>query len=141
MGTVLVAVFFIRTANTGGDPYDLLAIGFGAISRRRMRTDGASPGRGKPCWWQSCTPSSPWDGCGSTRPETDAPMKESLVLKNRLKEARAERGLSQTQLAEMVGVSRNTISSIETGQFSPTAKLALVICIALDKKFEDLFYF
>lgn len=68
-------------------------------------------------------------------------MKESLVLKNRLKEARAERGLSQTQLAEMVGVSRNTISSIETGQFSPTAKLALVMCIALDKKFEDLFYF
>ncbi|HJG30118.1 MULTISPECIES: helix-turn-helix transcriptional regulator [Collinsella] len=64
-----------------------------------------------------------------------------MVLKNRLKEARAERGLSQTQLAEMVGVSRNTISSIETGQFSPTAKLALVICIALDKKFEDLFYF
>ena len=68
-------------------------------------------------------------------------MKESLVLKNRLKEARAERGLSQAQLAEMVGVSRNTISSIETGQFSPMAKLALVICIALDKKFEDLFYF
>ncbi|HIU04232.1 helix-turn-helix transcriptional regulator [Collinsella intestinalis] len=68
-------------------------------------------------------------------------MKESLVLRNRLKEARAERGLSQAQLAELVGVSRNTISSIETGQFSPTAKLALVICIALDKKFEDLFYF
>nr|WP_239283334.1 helix-turn-helix transcriptional regulator [Collinsella sp. An271] len=64
-----------------------------------------------------------------------------MVLKNRLKEARAERGFSQAQLAEMVGVSRNTISSIETGQFSPTAKLALVICIALDKKFEDLFYF
>lgn len=68
-------------------------------------------------------------------------MKESLVLRNSLKEARAERGLSQAQLAELVGVSRNTISSIETGQFSPTAKLALVICIALDKKFEDLFYF
>ncbi|MBM6755132.1 helix-turn-helix transcriptional regulator [Collinsella tanakaei] len=68
-------------------------------------------------------------------------MKESLVLKNRLREARRARGLSQTQLAEMVGVSRNTISSIETGQFSPTAKLALVICIALDKKFEDLFSF
>lgn len=63
------------------------------------------------------------------------------MLRNRLKEARAERGLSQAQLAELVGVSRNTISSIETGQFSPTAKLALVICIALDKKFEDLFYF
>nr|WP_204565647.1 helix-turn-helix transcriptional regulator [Collinsella tanakaei] len=62
-------------------------------------------------------------------------------MKNRLREARRARGLSQTQLAEMVGVSRNTISSIETGQFSPTAKLALVICIALDKKFEDLFSF
>ena len=66
---------------------------------------------------------------------------EQLVLKNRLKVARAERGMSQTQLAELVGVSRNTISSIETGQFNPTAKLALILCIALDKKFEDLFYF
>jgi putative transcriptional regulator len=68
-------------------------------------------------------------------------MEENLILKNRLKAARAEKGLSQTKLAEMVGVSRNTISSIETGQFNPTAKLALVLCIALDKKFEDLFYF
>lgn len=68
-------------------------------------------------------------------------MDESLILKNRLKEARSEKGLSQAALAELVGVSRNTISSIETGQFSPTAKLALVLCIALDKKFEDLFYF
>ncbi len=68
-------------------------------------------------------------------------MDEKLVLKNRLKQARAERGLSQTQLAELVGVSRNTISSIETGQFNPTAKLALVLCVALDKKFEELFYF
>ena len=68
-------------------------------------------------------------------------MNDSLVLKNKLKEIRAEKGLSQAQLAEMVGVSRNTISSIETGQFNPTAKLALVLCIALDKKFEDIFYF
>ncbi len=68
-------------------------------------------------------------------------MKETLILHNRIKEARAQAGLSQAQLAEMVGVSRNTVSSIETGQFSPTAKLALVICIALDKKFEELFYF
>ncbi len=68
-------------------------------------------------------------------------MNEKLKLKNNLKEARAEANLSQTQLAEMVGVSRNTISSIETGQFNPTAKLALIICIALDKQFEDLFYF
>lgn len=68
-------------------------------------------------------------------------MEENLVLRNRLKEARTEKKLSQNQLAEMVGVSRNTISSIETGQFNPTAKLALILCIALDKKFEDLFYF
>ncbi|MDE5779563.1 MAG: helix-turn-helix transcriptional regulator [Lachnospiraceae bacterium] len=68
-------------------------------------------------------------------------MDDKLILKNHLKEVRAELKLSQSQLAEMVGVSRNTISSIETGQFSPTAKLALVLCIALDKKFEELFYF
>ncbi len=68
-------------------------------------------------------------------------MHDELKLKNRLKEARAERGMSQFELAETVGVSRNTISSIETGQFNPTAKLALILCIALDKKFEDLFYF
>ena len=68
-------------------------------------------------------------------------MDEKLVLKNRLKEARTERKLSQAQLDELVGVSRNTISSIETGQFNPTAKLALILCVALDKKFEELFYF
>lgn len=68
-------------------------------------------------------------------------MRDELVLQNRVKEARVQAGLSQAQLAELIGVSRNTISSIETGQFSPTAKLALTICIVLDKKFEELFYF
>ena len=68
-------------------------------------------------------------------------MENELVLKNNLKEARAKKQISQRELAEMVGVSRNTISSIETGQFNPTATLALIICIALDKKFEELFYF
>lgn len=68
-------------------------------------------------------------------------MDEKLILKNDLKAARAERKISQSQLADMVGVSRNTISSIETGQFNPTAKLALILCIALDKKFEELFFF
>ena len=65
-------------------------------------------------------------------------MDEHLILRNRLKTVRKEKKLSQTELAELVGVSRNTISSIETGQFNPTAKLALVLCIALDKKFEEL---
>lgn len=68
-------------------------------------------------------------------------MDDKLVLKNNLKEARLQNNLSQGQLAAMVGVSRNTISSIETGQFNPTAKLALILCTALDKKFEELFYF
>lgn len=68
-------------------------------------------------------------------------MDGELILKNNLKNARAERELSQMELAELVGVSRNTISSIETGQFNPTAKLALLLCIALEKKFEELFYF
>jgi len=68
-------------------------------------------------------------------------LEDKLVLRNRLKVARAERGLSQGELAKLVGVSRQTISSIETGQFNPTAKLALILCIALDKKFEELFYF
>ena len=53
-------------------------------------------------------------------------MDNSLILRNRLRAARA---------------SRQTISSIETGQFNPTAKLALILCVALDKKFEELFYF
>lgn len=68
-------------------------------------------------------------------------MRDELVLYNNIKQARIQAGLSQAQLAELVGVSRNTISSIETGQFSPTAKLALILCIALDRKFEELFCF
>ena len=68
-------------------------------------------------------------------------MDNELILRNRLAEARKARRLSQSELAKLVGVSRNTISSIETGQFNPTAKLALILCIALDKKFEELFYF
>lgn len=68
-------------------------------------------------------------------------MNDALVLKNNLKEVRTEKKISQADLAKMVGVSRNTISSLETGQYQPTAKLALILCIALDMKFEDLFYF
>ncbi len=68
-------------------------------------------------------------------------MENQLKFKNRIKEFRQEKGLSQAELADIVGVSRQTISSIETGQFSPTAKLALVLCVALEKSFEDTFYF
>ena len=68
-------------------------------------------------------------------------MDNELILRNDLASARKEKHLSQAELAKLVGVSRNTISSIETGQFNPTAKLALILCVALDKKFEELFYF
>lgn len=68
-------------------------------------------------------------------------MNDKLELKNNIKEVRMGKQLSQSALADIVGVSRNTIGSIETGQFNPTAKLALLLCIALDKKFEELFYF
>ena len=68
-------------------------------------------------------------------------MENELILRNNLASARKEKHLSQAELAKLVGVSRNTISSIETCQFNPTAKLALILCVALDKKFEELFYF
>ena len=67
-------------------------------------------------------------------------MNSHLKLKNRLKEFRQANGLTQTQLAEMVGSSKNTISSIETSQFCPTAYLAALLCVAFKCKFEDLFY-
>ena len=62
-------------------------------------------------------------------------------MKNKVEQLRKERSLKQDDFAKMLRVSRQTISSIETGQFNPTAKLALILCIALDKKFEELFYF
>ena len=68
-------------------------------------------------------------------------MNSHLKLENRLKQYRQEAGKTQTQLAQEVGSSKNTISSIETGQFCPAAYLAYLLCLALDCKFEDLFYF
>lgn len=68
-------------------------------------------------------------------------MNSHLKLKNNLKEYRKRSKMTQTQLAEIVGSTKNTISSIETGQFCPTAYLAYLLCIALECKFEELFYF
>lgn len=70
-----------------------------------------------------------------------AAVLKNIILENRLKVARAEKSLNQTELARLVGVSRQTISNIETGEFVPSAKLALLLCLALDKRFEELFYF
>lgn len=63
------------------------------------------------------------------------------IILDILKVARAERGLSQEEFAKMIGASRQTISAIEKGAFNPSAKLALIMCTALDMKFEELFYF
>ena len=62
-------------------------------------------------------------------------------MKNlRLKAARAALDMSQQQLAEAVGVSRQTINAIEKGDYNPTIKLCLAICKALGKTLDDLFW-
>ena len=68
-------------------------------------------------------------------------MDNELILKNNLQAVRKQKKLSQDELAKTVGTTRQTIISIEKGVFNPSAKLALLITIALDVKFEDLFYF
>jgi putative transcriptional regulator len=62
------------------------------------------------------------------------------TLRNRLKVARAERGLSQSELAQLVGVTRQTISSIETGQYGPSALLAFLLAERLDVPVQKLFF-
>lgn len=61
-------------------------------------------------------------------------------LCNRLRVARAEKRLSQEEVGLLAGVTRQTIGSIETGQYNPSALLALVLAHRLDKRVEDLFY-
>ena len=68
-------------------------------------------------------------------------MNSDIILYNEIKTARQEKKISQEELARMVGTTRQTIISIEKNQFNPLAKLALLICIALGKKFEELFHF
>ena len=66
--------------------------------------------------------------------------KDNLVLKNRLREARSACGLSQTELARLVGVSRQTINMIERGDYNPTLNLCLSICHALGKTLDEIFW-
>ena len=61
-------------------------------------------------------------------------------LANRLHDVRAERGLTQAALAELVGVSRKTINTVETGVFVPSTLLALKLARALARPVEDLFF-
>ncbi len=68
-------------------------------------------------------------------------MNNDLILKNKLKEFRQKKNLSQEELARVVGTTRQTIISIEKNLFNPSARLALLLCVALGCKFEELFYF
>jgi len=62
-------------------------------------------------------------------------------MKNlRMKSARAAKDLSQQQLAEVVGVSRQTINAIEKGEYNPTIRLCIAICRALDRTLDELFW-
>jgi putative transcriptional regulator len=60
------------------------------------------------------------------------------TLGNRLKVARAERELSQEQLAALVGVTRQTISAVETGLYCPSALLAFRLAKQLEKRVDEL---
>ena len=62
-------------------------------------------------------------------------------MKNlKLKAARATKDLSQQALADLVGVSRQTINAIEKGDYNPTIKLCIAICKMLDKTLDELFW-
>lgn len=62
-------------------------------------------------------------------------------MKNlRLKAARAAKDLSQQELADLVGVSRQTVNAIEKGDYNPTIRLCLAICHALEKTLDELFW-
>lgn len=62
-------------------------------------------------------------------------------MKNiKMKVARMEKDISQVKLAELTGVTRQTIGMIEAGDFNPSLKLCIAICKALDKTLNDLFW-
>ncbi len=71
-------------------------------------------------------------------------IKERLVIylgKNlKLKVARAEKDLTQTELSDLVGVSRQTINAIEKGDYNPSINLCIAICKALSKTLDELFW-
>ena len=62
-------------------------------------------------------------------------------MKNlRLRSARAAKGLSQQALADLVGVSRQTVNAMEQGDYNPSIRLCVAICRALDRTLDELFW-
>ena len=66
-------------------------------------------------------------------------MKE-IIIRNKLKLARVEKDLTQEELADLVGVTRQTIALIEAGKYNPTLKLCLSISKVLNKSLDELFW-
>lgn len=64
---------------------------------------------------------------------------QALLMKNRLKVLRAERDLSQADLARQLGVSRQTINALETGKYDPSLKLAFKVSALFEKTIEEIF--
>ena len=62
------------------------------------------------------------------------------MINERMKEARAELGLSQAELARRVGVSRQTVNMIENGDYNPTVTLCIKICRVLERTLDELFW-
>ncbi len=62
------------------------------------------------------------------------------MLNQKMKNARIEKNLSQTELAKIINVSRQTINMIENGDYNPSIKLCVAICKALDKTLDELFW-
>lgn len=67
-------------------------------------------------------------------------MNQEFELNNKVRLARVEKDLSQSELADKVGSSRQAIGSIENKTFNPSTRLALMICKVLNKKFDDIFF-
>ncbi len=66
-------------------------------------------------------------------------MDPDLDMKNRIRVLRAEKGWSQAELAEKVGVSRNSLNAVENGKFDPSLPLAFRIAELFELKIEDVF--
>jgi putative transcriptional regulator len=62
------------------------------------------------------------------------------MINQRMKDARVQKGYSQQRLADLVGVSRQTINAIERGDYNPTIKLCVAICRSLDRTLDQLFW-
>ena len=65
---------------------------------------------------------------------------EEIVIRNRLKVARVEKGLTQADLAELAGVTRQTIGLIEGGRYNPTLKLCLILARETGRSLDELFW-